>query len=35
MKFIYVMPGWEGSTSTQGLLQDAISRTNGLKVPTG
>ncbi|KAK2365165.1 hypothetical protein QL285_030112 [Trifolium repens] len=35
MQFIYVMPGWEGSASDSRVLRDAISRTNGLKVPTG
>ncbi|WJX82893.1 hypothetical protein P8452_65599 [Trifolium repens] len=35
MKFIFVMPGWEGSASDSRVLRDAISRTNGLHVPTG
>ena len=35
MKFIYVLPGWEGSASDSRVLRDAISRRNGLIVPTG
>jgi len=35
MKFIFVMPGWEGSASDSRVLRNAISRTNGLHVPTG
>ncbi|CAL5444433.1 unnamed protein product [Camellia sinensis] len=35
MQFIYVLPGWEGSTSDSRVLRDAISRPNGLRVPTG
>ncbi|XP_062103795.1 uncharacterized protein LOC133814908 [Humulus lupulus] len=33
MQFIYVLPGWEGSAADSRVLRDAISRTNGLKVP--
>jgi hypothetical protein len=29
--FIYVLPGWEGSTH-DGVLKDAVSRRNGLKL---
>ncbi|XP_028060687.1 uncharacterized protein LOC114264281 [Camellia sinensis] len=35
MQFIYVLPGWEGSASDSRVLRDAVSRPNGLKVPTG
>ncbi|XP_060672798.1 protein ALP1-like [Ziziphus jujuba] len=35
MEFIFVLPGWEGSASDSRVLRDAISRPNGLKVPTG
>ena len=35
MKFIYALPGWEGSASDSRILQDAISRRNGLIVPIG
>ena len=35
MQFIYVLPGWEGSAADLRVLQDAISRLNGLKVPQG
>ncbi|GAV69231.1 DDE_4 domain-containing protein, partial [Cephalotus follicularis] len=31
--FTYILPGWEGSTADSRILRDAISRTNGLKVP--
>ncbi|XP_060671461.1 uncharacterized protein LOC125423312 [Ziziphus jujuba] len=34
MEFIFVLPGWEGSASDSRVLRDAISRPNGLKVPT-
>ncbi|KAL3538056.1 hypothetical protein ACH5RR_001422 [Cinchona calisaya] len=33
MQFIYVLPGWEGSAHDGRVLQDGISRPNGLKVP--
>ncbi|CAL5427774.1 unnamed protein product [Camellia sinensis] len=35
MQLIYVLPGWEGSASDSRVLRDAVSRPNGLKVPTG
>ncbi|KAI4347991.1 hypothetical protein L6164_008757 [Bauhinia variegata] len=35
MKFIYVLTGWEGSALDSRVLRDAISRRNGLIVPTG
>ena len=35
MKFIFVLSGWEGSASDSRVLRDAISRPNGLRVPTG
>ena len=35
MQFIYVLPGWEGSTSDSRVLRDAVSRRNGLTVPHG
>lgn len=35
LKFIYVLPGWEGSAADSRVLRDAISRRNGLIVPTG
>ena len=35
MQFIYVLPGWEGSTVDGRVLRDALSRSNGLKVPRG
>ncbi|XP_057435091.1 protein ALP1-like isoform X1 [Lotus japonicus] len=35
MRFIYVLPGWEGSASDSRILRDAISKRNGLKVRTG
>ncbi|KAL5550719.1 hypothetical protein UlMin_000895 [Ulmus minor] len=34
MKFIFVLPGWEGSESDSRVLRDAISRPNGLRIPT-
>ena len=35
MRFIYVLPGWEGSTFDSRVLGDAVSRRNGLTVPHG
>ncbi|KAG6530484.1 hypothetical protein ZIOFF_012723 [Zingiber officinale] len=35
MQFIYVLPGWEGSTHDDRVLRDAISRPTRLKVPQG
>ncbi|KAK3187819.1 hypothetical protein Dsin_027380 [Dipteronia sinensis] len=35
MLFTFVFPGWEGSASDSRVLQDALSRPTGLKVPTG
>ena len=34
MEFIFVLPGWEGSTSDSRLLRDALNRPNGLRVPS-
>ena len=35
IEFIFVLPGWEGSASDSRVLRDAMSRPNGLRVPTG
>ena len=35
MQFIFVLLSWEGSTSDYRILRDAITRPNGLRVPTG
>ncbi|KAM5570194.1 hypothetical protein ABKV19_017281, partial [Rosa sericea] len=32
MKFIYVLPGWEGSAADSRVLRDALTRRNGLKI---
>ncbi|KAK2646564.1 hypothetical protein Ddye_021759 [Dipteronia dyeriana] len=32
-KFIYVLSGWYGSSTDSRVLQDAITRHNGLKIP--
>nr|XP_011468510.1 PREDICTED: uncharacterized protein LOC105352652 [Fragaria vesca subsp. vesca] len=32
LRFIYVLPGWEGSAHDARVLKDALSRRNGLKV---
>ncbi|CAN1139133.1 Putative nuclease HARBI1 [Linum perenne] len=34
MQFMYCLAGWEGSAHDSRVLRDAISRTNGLRVPT-
>ena len=33
LRFTYVLAGWEGSTHDSYVLQDALSRPNGLKIP--
>ncbi|VVA38407.1 PREDICTED: putative nuclease HARBI1, partial [Prunus dulcis] len=35
LEFIYVLSGWEGSAHDSRVLQDALTRRNGLKVPQG
>lgn len=35
MKFLYVFPSWEGSTSDSGVLCDAMSRQDAFVVPQG
>ncbi|KAL6899879.1 hypothetical protein ACP4OV_006537 [Aristida adscensionis] len=35
LRFIYVLAGWEGSTHDSHVLQDALSRPTGLKIPEG
>lgn len=35
LKFVYVLAGWEGSASDSRVLQDAVKREHGLKVPRG
>ena len=32
LQFIYILPGWDGSTTNGRVLKDAISRRNGLKI---
>ncbi|XP_057809131.1 uncharacterized protein LOC131023606 [Salvia miltiorrhiza] len=34
-KFVYVLPGWEGSTADSRILRDSLIRVNGLRVPKG
>ena len=34
MEFIFVLPGWEGSTSDSRVLRDELNRPNGLRVPS-
>ncbi|KAL1543732.1 protein ANTAGONIST OF LIKE HETEROCHROMATIN PROTEIN 1-like [Salvia divinorum] len=35
IRFIYVLPGWEGSAGDSRVLRDAVSRPHGLKVLIG
>lgn len=35
LRFVYVLPGWEGSAANGRILRDAVNRKNGLKVPRG
>ncbi|KAG8389911.1 hypothetical protein BUALT_Bualt01G0028200 [Buddleja alternifolia] len=34
-KFVYLLPGWQGSAADSRVLRDAVHRLNGLRVPTG
>ncbi|XP_068315185.1 uncharacterized protein [Pyrus communis] len=34
LKFVYLLSGWEGSATDSRVLGDAVTRANGLKVPT-
>ena len=35
LRFIYVLPGWEGSAGDSRVLRDALHRQTKLKIPTG
>ncbi|WVZ51371.1 hypothetical protein U9M48_002523 [Paspalum notatum var. saurae] len=35
LRFVYVLAGWEGSAHDSCVLQDALSRPSGLKIPEG
>ncbi|XP_042067096.1 uncharacterized protein LOC121810376 [Salvia splendens] len=35
MRFMYFLPGWEGSAGDARVLRDAVTREDGLKVPKG
>ena len=35
LEFIYVLSGWEGSAHDSRILNDALTRRNGLKLPPG
>ncbi|XP_042060054.1 uncharacterized protein LOC121804535 [Salvia splendens] len=35
MRFLYFLPGWEGSAGDSRVLRDAVSREGGLRVPKG
>ncbi|XP_057779737.1 uncharacterized protein LOC130998326 [Salvia miltiorrhiza] len=35
MKFVYILPGWEGSAADARVLRDALNRPHGLRVPRG
>eukprot|EP00256_Glycine_max_P070913 XP_025985508.1 protein ALP1-like [Glycine max] len=35
LRFIYVLPGWEGSVGDSRVLRDALRRQNKLEIPTG
>ncbi|RZB52018.1 hypothetical protein D0Y65_048442 [Glycine soja] len=35
LRFIYVLPGWEGSAGDSQVLRDALHRQNKLEIPTG
>ncbi|XP_047956829.1 uncharacterized protein LOC125202471 isoform X2 [Salvia hispanica] len=35
LRFVYILPGWEGSVADSRVLRDAVTRPNGLKVRRG
>jgi hypothetical protein len=35
LKFIYILPDWEGTTSDLRILKNALSRAYPLNIPTG
>ena len=35
LKFIYVLPGWEGSVSDSRVLRDALRKNNRFIIPSG
>ena len=35
LRFTYVLAGWEGAAHDALVLQDALERENGLRVPQG
>jgi hypothetical protein len=35
LEFMYVLSGWEGSAHDSKVLNDGLTRRNGLKVPQG
>jgi hypothetical protein len=35
LRFVYVLTGWEGSAPDSYVLQDALARPTGLKIPEG
>ncbi|XP_047982534.1 uncharacterized protein LOC125223432 isoform X2 [Salvia hispanica] len=35
MRFVFFLPGWEGSADDARILRDAVNRPNGLRVPIG
>ena len=35
LKFTYVLPGWEGTTSDSRILKNILSRAYPLKIPEG
>ena len=35
MKFIYILPSWEGLAADVRVLRDALSKRSGLKMPQG
>ena len=35
LKFVYVLASWEGNAHDSRVLDDALSRPSGLKIPEG
>lgn len=35
LRFVYVLPDWEGSSGDSRVLRDVVNRPHGLKVPKG
>ena len=35
LKFTYILPGWEGTTSDSRIMKNVLTRSHPLKIPEG